>query len=116
MSTVVGELRASVPFSGSTAGWAGGFAAGAGAAAVFAGTAGASGGAAISSATDVLSVDGNRSTSGASTAGASEETGIARIVAALADAVATYSAFCGVQCLASITIPITPAAATRRNP
>src|SRR5712664_3512000 len=114
MSTVVGELRASVPFSGSTAGWAGGF--GAGAAAVFAGTAGASGGAAISSATGVLSVDGDRSTSGASRGGASAETGIARIAGALADAVATYSAFCGVQCLASITIPITPAAATRRNP
>src|SRR6267142_455074 len=108
MSTVVGELRASVPFSGSTAGWAGGF--GAGAAAVFGGTA------AISSATGVLSVDGDRSTRGASRGGASAETGIARIAGALADAVATYSAFCGVQCLASITIPITPAAATRRNP
>src|SRR2546427_5920308 len=108
MSTVVGELRASVPFSGSTAGWAGGL--GAGAAAVFAGTA------VISSATGVLSVDGDRSTSGASRGGASAETGIARIAGALADAVATYSAFCGVQCLASITIPITPAAATRRNP
>src|SRR6267378_3025738 len=108
MSTVVGELRASVPFSGSTAGWAGGF--GAGAAAVFAGTV------AISSASGVLSVDGDRSTSGASRGGASAETGIARIAGALADAVATYSAFCGVQCLASITIPITPAAATRRNP